>query len=376
MDWIKIIILTVTLLYASLLLLSILINLGTKQEQPGLEKYTSETRVSIIIPARNEEENILKCLESIAQQDFSKNNLQVIVVDDHSTDKTVQLAESFLKANFTNYKLLALENSEKGKKTAITKAIGQATGSIIITRDADTYTQSNLWLKSIVHHFDNKNCDLLISPLILSSNNSLVSTFQQLENLAINSIGPALTKVKMPFVCSGANLAYKKESFLKTDPYKDNLHIASGDDMFLLQHFYRDHYKIEANTYPQAVVYSPTEKTLAKMLSQRLRWAAKSGKTSTPPIVGIGLLVLIMNTLSLPILFLGLVCGFYFTFGLFTLTLKFIIDFLLLFLSARMYKQKVNWLWYPLAFLFNGLYVPALSLTSIFVKPSWKLRKP
>ena len=88
MDWIKIIILTVTLLYASLLLLSILINLGTKQEQPGLEKYTSETRVSIIIPARNEEENILKCLESIAQQDFSKNNLQVPSIKNHLTPST------------------------------------------------------------------------------------------------------------------------------------------------------------------------------------------------------------------------------------------------------------------------------------------------
>ena len=184
-----------------------------------------------------------------------------------------------------------------------------------------------------------------------------------------------MTKTRLPFVCSGANLAYKKEAFLKTDPYQDNLQIASGDDMFLLKGFYQNQLKIEANTSVQAIVYTPAQKSLKKMLSQRLRWASKTTKINTFPVFFAGVLVLLVNTLTLPALCLGFINGYYWWFSLFTLTLKFIIDFLLLFLSARMYQQKVNWLWFPLAFLFNGVYVPTVVVASVFVKPTWKLRK-
>jgi poly-beta-1,6-N-acetyl-D-glucosamine synthase len=183
-----------------------------------------------------------------------------------------------------------------------------------------------------------------------------------------------MTKSKLPFVCSGANLAYKKEMFLKLEPYKDNLQIASGDDMFLLKRFYENKLKIEANFSHFAPVFTPAEDSLKKMLSQRLRWASKTSQISTFPVVFMGLLVLLANTLCIPALLLGFINGYYWPFSLFTLTLKFIIDFLLLFLSARMYQQKVNWLWLPLAFLFNGLYVPSLVVASVFVKPTWKSR--
>ena len=296
-------------------------------------------------------------------------------MDDGSSDNTKSIAETFLKNNFIEYKLLHLDRSvDKGKKTAISKAIEQASGKIIITRDADTYTHSNLWLKNIVYHFENSDCDLLLSPVIISANKSFLSTFQQFENLSITSLGMGMAKSKLPFVCSGANLAYKKESFLKIEPYKGNLHIASGDDMFLLKYFYLNGCKIVTNTSNQAIVYTPAENLVNKMLSQRLRWASKSIKINTFPVFFIGLLVLFTNTLCLPALCLGFINSYYLTFSLFTLTLKFIIDFLLLFLSARMFKQKVNWPWLPLAFLFNSLYVPVIIFASIFVKPKWKAR--
>jgi poly-beta-1,6-N-acetyl-D-glucosamine synthase len=372
MQWFEVLCLAILSVYTIFIVWNILILQTNKKENDDLENYDPSVSVTIIIPARNEEQTILKCLKGIASQNFPKNLLQVIVVVDNSDDKTFSIAEEFLKNNFSDYKLL--KSTAIGKKSAIIQAVSQASGKIIVTRDADTFTNNDLWLKSVIQNFENKNCDLLISPAILSVNNSFISTFQQFENLAITSLGTGMTRSGMPFVCSGANLAFKKEPFLKFEPYKDNLQIASGDDMFLLKRFYQNKLKIEANSSLYASVFTPAEDSLKKMLFQRLRWASKTSQISTFPVVFIGLLVLLANTLCLPASFLGFINGYYWPFSLFTLTLKFIIDFLLLFLSARMYQQKVNWLWLPLAFLFNGLYVPSIVVVSVFVKPTWKSR--
>ncbi|MGZ3867396.1 MAG: glycosyltransferase [Bacteroidia bacterium] len=371
MQWIEAGILSVFILYVIFVTINIFILLANENRNNVSDRSPS-TPTTIIIPARNEEHNIIKCLESIAAQNFPKELLQVIVVDDSSSDNTHSLSEKFLKNNFTNYNIF--KSSLPGKKTAILQAMQIATGKIIITRDADTYTTSTIWLKNIVGHFGTSNCDLLISPTILSGNNSFLSTFEKFENLAIVSLGASMTKIKMPFVCSGANLAYKKEVFLNIEPYKDNLNVASGDDMFLLKYFYKAGMKIESNNVPEAAVFTPAESSFQKMLSQRLRWASKTGKINTVPVLFTGLLVLIVNLLTLPVLCLGFINSSYWWFSLFTLTLKFIIDFLLLFLSTRMYQQRVNWFWLPFAFLFNSMYVPLVVGASVFVKPTWKSR--
>lgn len=372
MQWFEVFCITLLLVYTIFIVWNILVLRGQKKEEVDLRAYNPTTTVSIIIPARNEEQNILTCLHGIILQIFPKDLLQVIVVDDDSSDNTMAVAEEFLSGNFKHYKLL--KSGGQGKKAALLTGIEQATGKIIITRDADTNVYFALWLKSIVYSFEKSGCDLLIMPVVLSANSSFLSTFQQFENLAITSLGAGMAKSKLPFVCSGANLAYKKECFTQIEPYKDNLSVASGDDMFLLKHFYLSKQAIEANISAYASVYTPAEGSLKKMLAQRLRWASKTGKINTFPVFFIGLLVLFVNTLCLPILCLGFINAHYWHFSLFTLTLKFIIDFLLLFLSARMYQQKVKWRWFPLAFLFNGVYVPVIALSSFFIKPDWKLR--
>src|SRR5438309_849370 len=145
LEWICIFILGA---YAIFILCNIAILFLRKKAIPALKKFTPTMPVSIIIAARNEEQNIVKCLQSISTQEFSKELLQIIVVDDNSSDDTGPLAKKFLEENFNQYILISLSKDEKGKKMAIQKGIEQSTGSIIITRDADTYTDDPLWLKS------------------------------------------------------------------------------------------------------------------------------------------------------------------------------------------------------------------------------------
>ena len=336
--------------------------------------YSPQLNISIIIAARNEEEIIIQCLQSISNQEFPKEKLEVIVVNDHSEDKTTELADTFLKESFQHFKILHLAEGEKGKKAAIIKAVEYSSGSVIITRDADTVTENNFWLKEIAFQFENKNCDLLISPVLLSGTNSFFSSFQKYENLAVTFLGLSMAKNKLPIVCSGANLAYKKEVFLNLNPYKNNLHIASGDDMFLLKAAFSGKCQIQQNVSANSLVYTQTENNLKKALFQRLRWASKTGKISTLPVFISGLILLFCNIACLIALIWPFIDSYYLPFCLFTLTIKFIIDFLLLFLSARMLNQKINLIWYLPAFILNLFYTPAIALGSVFIKPNWKGR--
>ena len=95
---------------------------------------TPSTSISIIIPARNEEENIGELLKKLLEQTYAKELVEIIVVDDHSTDKTAEIV-----AQYEKVKLLRLENdiSNSFKKKAIEKGITAAAGELIITTDAD-----------------------------------------------------------------------------------------------------------------------------------------------------------------------------------------------------------------------------------------------
>lgn len=111
------------------------------------------------------------------------------------------------------------------------------------------------------------------------------------------------------------------------------------------------------------------------MLSQRLRWAAKTPKISTLPIFFSGLILLTGNLACLLIILNFFIDSSYLGFGLFTLISKALCDFLLLFLSALMFNVKFNPTWFLPAFVFNLFYTPAVAVVSVFVKPNWKGRR-
>ncbi len=374
MIWLKTLVIITLLIYTIFIFVSIFTMLFAKKDA-DFTTFTPLEKISIIIPFRNEEQTIVKCLESLAEQDFPKELLELILVDDNSEDDTKQLAENFLHARNFTYQLIDLKmHALSGKKSAIELAVIKANGSIIITRDADTYTKSTRWLKSIAYEFVVAKPKLLLAPIMLTGT-SLLQLFQRFENLAISSIGYAFAKNKLPFVCSGANLAYRKESFIQVSPYKDNLHIASGDDMFLLQGFIDAKLKVSTIKNPCAIAYTKAEKDVASFINQRLRWVGKAKNMHLKTAWFIGYLLVLTNLFALITVFLAVFSGANIKFCLFTIIYKCIIDILLLFLGAIMYKQKLNFAFYIPAFIANIFYVPFIAVASISMKPSWKGRK-
>src|SRR6185437_5862825 len=178
MIWLKILVLAILLVYTIFIFVSVFTILFAKKDY-DFSKFKPLEKISIIIPFRNEEHTIVKCLESLAEQDFPKELLELILVDDNSEDDTKQVAEKFLHARDFTYQLIDLKTHNlSGKKAAIELAVAKANGSIIITRDADTYTKSTRWLKSIAYEFVVTKSKLLLAPVMLSGT-SFIQLFQR-----------------------------------------------------------------------------------------------------------------------------------------------------------------------------------------------------
>ncbi len=372
MIWLETSVIAVLSIYTIIILVSIFVLLFPEKEN-DLINFIPTEKVSILIPFRNEVQNIILCLKGITLQDYPIELIELILIDDDSTDHSKKLIIDFLRDKNISFKLIELKQHQlTGKKNAIELGVAQSSGSIIITRDADTFTKNSEWLKAIVHQLQYN--DLVLAPVILSGS-SFVQSFQQFENIAITSMGYAFAKIKLPFVCSGANLAYKKESFLKADPYRTNKHIASGDDMFLLQSFMNNSFSISPTKGNNTIVYTNAEKSLSAFINQRIRWASKAKNLHIKAAWLIGAILFLSNFILLIMGVYAFFGGINYKFCLFALIYKCIIEFLLLFLGRFMYRQKFNFTYYIPAFIANLLYVPTVSMVSIIVKSKWKGRK-
>ena len=146
-------------------------------------------KFSVIIPARNEEENIASCVKSILRQQYPTDFFEVIVINDHSTDNTAPIILS-LQEQYSNLQLLNLEEMLKGqpmnsyKKKAIELAISQCTGDWIVTTDADCFVTKQ-WLSSYATFINEHQPAFVAAPVKFINNGSFLSIFQSLDFISL-----------------------------------------------------------------------------------------------------------------------------------------------------------------------------------------------
>ena len=162
--------LAIVLLYVFVLLLHTIGFLHTTQQHMASD--VGQTFVSIIIPARNEENIILTCLESIIKQNYPSTLFEVIIVDDHSEDNTNSITQKFITQHTLHHiSILTLDEKIRGKKNALTQGINKAKGTLIITTDADC-TRGTEWLSSIIQFYEAHSPMLIVSPVFLNHPNN------------------------------------------------------------------------------------------------------------------------------------------------------------------------------------------------------------
>ncbi|MBX3163235.1 MAG: glycosyltransferase [Bacteroidetes bacterium] len=333
-----------------------------------------ETPVTIVICARNEEKNIAFCLYSIIGELYERKNIQLILINDASTDSTVQQAERVLKNSEVDYKIIS-NPKQKGKKRSISYAMQFANHDLIVLRDADAISDypSGLWLRSISEFFQKEKPDLIIAPVMFTNNIGTFWALQAIENniLALAACGSA--HYKKPFLCNGANLIFTKQAFEKTQGYNSHLDIASGDDIFFLEDLKKiPDTKIAYLKSHAAIVYTYPCRSLGELLKQKIRWASKFKSNSNPLNFLLAALTFAVNALWL-FCFVGLyISPLHKTLCLTFIFSKIAFDMLLLLLASKFIKNK-GLLFYgiPVGFVYP-IYAVIVGLASLFMKPKWK----
>jgi cellulose synthase/poly-beta-1,6-N-acetylglucosamine synthase-like glycosyltransferase len=339
---------------------------------------TLSTSISIIIPARNEEENIYGCLESVISQTYPKNLFEVIVVDDFSTDNTPEIVNSYAKKNVTLISLKDFINEveiNSYKKKAIEIAISKAKGDLIVTTDADCIVP-NLWLQTIALFYEKHYPAFISAPVSYYGENNFLQIFQSLDFMTLQGITGASVYKKFHSMCNGANLAYEKKAFLEVGGFAGIDNIASGDDMLLMHKVFE--YFPERVLFlksPDAIVQTKPAETLKEFLNQRIRWASKADRYTDKKITAVLSLVYLFN---IWIFFFGILSIFYpsvFLWFLGVLIAKTIVELFFIYPVAMFFKkEKLLW-WFPLAQPFHILYTIVAGGLGKFGSYKWKERK-
>jgi cellulose synthase/poly-beta-1,6-N-acetylglucosamine synthase-like glycosyltransferase len=288
---------TISLLLTGLYLLVLvyLIKGWAALKRPKTGTGNPVTKVTILIAARNEEARINYTIDDILAQDYPKHLTEIIMVDDHSTDRTAEIIRSYADRGV---KLLQL-NEDKPlnsyKKKAIARAIGLSTGDLMIATDADC-RMGTKWLSSIVNYFETSGSVMISSPVAYFEERSLFEYMQTLEFAYLIGIGAAFIGNGRASTCNGANLAYRKDVFYEVGGFTGIDDLASGDDELLLQKVaVRYPGRIGFLKLREAIVYTHAKHTLNEFLQQRRRWASKSTKYKDKKIVALAVGIWLFN---------------------------------------------------------------------------------
>jgi cellulose synthase/poly-beta-1,6-N-acetylglucosamine synthase-like glycosyltransferase len=349
--------------------------------------FIPATKISIIIPARNEGQNIGDCLDSIVNQSYPKHLFQILVVDDHSTDNTAAIILSYQSQNVKLISLkdfVALNEINAYKKKAIEIAIQQSTGELIITTDADCIAPPG-WLHTIAAFYQEKKPELIVMPVSINCSNKFIEIFQALDFMTLQGITGASVYKKFHSMCNGANLAYTKKAFNTVNGFKGIDNIASGDDMLLMHKIYQQNANGIAYLKSAAViVQTASVKTIGEFFNQRIRWASKADKYEDKRIFGVLLLVYLFNCLMVVIPVIAVFSNAQYSmfnvqcsiFGvwLLLLLLKTVTELFFLFPVAKFFNKQLLLWWFLFMQPFHIVYTVIAGWLGKFGNYKWKGR--
>ncbi len=357
-------------------------------------RQMATTQLSVIIPARNEEDNIAACIISTINQSYPKNLYEIIVVDDHSTDATANIVNAF---NQPNIKCIALQDfigTEKNsyKKKGIEVGISQAKGELIITTDADCIALPN-WLQTIAAFYEEKKPDLIVMPVsILPSPFGeglgmrwFIEIFQALDFMTLQGITGAAVHKKIHSMCNGANLAYTKKAFTAVNGFAGINNIASGDDMLLMHKIYTQNKSgIVYLKSKDVIVQTAPVHSVAAFFNQRIRWASKADKYDDKRMLPVLVVVYFFNLMLLVLPFIGIMHNaqfsiFNFQFSiiglwLWLLLFKIAIEIVFLIPVAKFFNKQSLLFIFPIMQPFHIIYNVIAGWLGKFGSYSWKGR--
>ncbi|MCF7568316.1 glycosyltransferase [Sabulilitoribacter arenilitoris] len=341
-----------------------------------LKNIEAKTTFSVIIPFRNEVENLSNLMTSIASLEYPNHLYEIIFVDDESDDDSVEIIKKgFIHSPINISFIKNIRTSNSPKKDAITTAIKHAKNKWIVTTDADCKLPK-YWLDSFDEFIQTNQSKCVIAPVIFADERSFLNRFQILDMLSLQGATIGAFGIKNPFLCNGANFGYEKELFEAVNGFEGNTNTASGDDIFLLEKAVKMYPKnVKYLKCERATVTTKSQPNWNALKEQRVRWVAKTSTYNNTFGKLVGLIVLLMNALIIVLLILSTIDKFSPKSFIYILIIKFSIDFLLIHKSAVFFNKKHVLRTYLFAFLIYPLFSVYIAFIAAFKGYKWKGRE-
>ncbi|HET6253896.1 MAG TPA: glycosyltransferase [Puia sp.] len=383
------------------------------------------TRISVLIPARNEAKNIASCIESLFLQSYPKNLYQVIVIDDHSTDATPEIVQDLRYPDMdlicarladidspplaspplTSPELAGPQRASPQlayKKLAIGTGVQIASGELIVTTDADCRFHPD-WLTTIAAFYEEKNAKFIAAPVRIGDplparhsavpagdplpaphhNHStapgsptFLSIFQTLDFITLQGITGAAVAKKFHSMCNGANLAYQKNAFIEVGGFSNIDDIPSGDDMLLMHKIYNKYPdSVWFLKSPRAIASTQPETTWSGFIHQRVRWASKADRYDDKRIFRVLLLVYLVNFMFVILPVAACWDRRWLWLFLIALLTKTLLEYPFVSTVARFFGQRALMKWFPFLQPLHIVYTVVIGWMGKFGSYRWKDRK-
>ncbi|MCE1188814.1 MAG: glycosyltransferase [Ignavibacteria bacterium] len=226
---------------------------------------------SIIVAARNEEENILRCLESLHNLEYPEGKLEIILVDDRSTDRTSEIIDTYIadKPRFKKIISQKTVGSLKGKSNAIANAHEIATGDVILTTDADCAVPPT-WARTIASYYTKDVAT--VNGFTYQQNSNWFEGMQNLDFIYLLTVGSGTINLNMPISCIGNNMSYTRRAYREVGGYESLPFSVTEDSQLLLAIAKLKKYKLLFPLDKQALVVSKVCPDFLSLYRQKKRW--------------------------------------------------------------------------------------------------------
>jgi len=247
----------------------ILITIGLRKKFPRI-KAGELPSATIIVAARNEEKNIVTCLESLNKLTYPGGKLEIIIVDDFSEDNTGELIDEFIKDKPLFRKIYPDKDSKLfGKVNAIATAVKLSKGEIILLTDADC-TVPPTWAETIASYYQ-KNVGIVNGFTILN-NDEIFSGMQSVDLVFLLASAAGTINLNYPVSCIGNNMSFRKQAYIEAGGY-EKLPFSVTEDFILLKGISElKKYKIIYPMDRNSVVISKSCPDLNELRKQKKRW--------------------------------------------------------------------------------------------------------
>ena len=342
-----------------------------------IESIEAQEMVTVVIVARNEQENIKNAIQSVCMQKYARDKMELIVVNDNSTDNTHnEIIDCIRLHSDYNIKTINLDitKNEFSKKVGINKAISMSDSEIIIITDADCNHPVN-WLKSTINEYNDENVVFVSGPVKFKEKKGFVSKLIFLEFASLIGSGAASILIGKPMMCNGANMSFRKSAFIKVEGYNGNEDIATGDDVFLMLKMKKlCNNGVRFLKAKDAIVETNPPSSIKEFFYQRVRWASKVKHYKEKYVFFNGLIILSINVLIAGLFINSLINLNSLYLLLIVLTIKLIVDSIFMFNVLKFFNRSSIIYYLIIEELFYPIYIFIVAVLSFKRTFYWKGR--